>query len=60
MTNLYSRIISIYPDLNPSDFMPGSGSILLQDNSDGNGPYIAAWDHPTLARPTDAQLEAAE
>jgi len=26
---------------------------------DGNGDYIAKWDHPTLPRPTEDQLNAA-
>jgi len=28
----------------------------LQNDSDGRGDYIAAWDHPTLPRPTEEQL----
>jgi len=33
--------------------------ITLQNDSNGKGDYIAKWEHPTLARPTDAQLAAA-
>ncbi len=54
---LYEKIKSIYPALTDRDFMT---VIFLQDDSDGNGPYIAKWEHPTLTRPTEAQLEAAE
>lgn len=30
--------------------------IRLQNDSDGKGDYIAAWEHPTLARPTEQEL----
>ena len=53
--SLYEKIIAIYPELNINDFTPG-GSIVLQNDSDGKGDYIAKWEHPTLARPTEEQL----
>jgi hypothetical protein len=53
--NLYKKIIQIYPDLIEKDFFPDSGTILLQNNSDGKGDYIAKWEHE-LPRPTDEQL----
>lgn len=52
---LYDKIKSIYPSLTDSDFMP-NGTILLQNDSDGRGDYIAKWEHPTLPRPTDEEL----
>ena len=57
MMNLYDKIKSIYPSLTDLDFMT---TIRLQNDSDGNGDYIKSWNHPTLTRPTEAQLEAAE
>jgi hypothetical protein len=54
---LYDKIISLYPELTANDFFP-IGTILLQNNSDGKGDYIAKWEHPTLPRPTDEQLGA--
>jgi hypothetical protein len=54
---LPEKIKSIYPELTNIDFSP-IGTILLQNDSDGKGDYIAKWDHPTLARPTDEQLGA--
>jgi hypothetical protein len=33
-----------------------NGLIVLQNDSDGKGDYIAKWEHPTLARPTEEQL----
>jgi hypothetical protein len=56
--SLVEKIIKIYPELTIDDFMVYKGTILLQDDSDGKGPYIKEWNHPTLPRPTDAQLGA--
>jgi len=53
---LYEKIIALYPELSDYDF--ASGDIILQNNSDGKGDYIAKWEHPTLAKPTNEQLEA--
>jgi len=50
---LYEKIIAIYPQLQDTDFLT---VILLQNDSDGKGDYIAKWEHPTLARPTEEQL----
>ena len=50
---LYEKIISIYPELTDNDFMT---VIKLQNDSDGKGDYIAKWEHPTLARPTNEEL----
>lgn len=51
---LYEKIIALYPELAGYSF--ADGGIRLQNDSDGKGDYIAAWDHPTLQRPTDEQL----
>ena len=55
---LYEKIISIYPTLTIDDFHPITGTILLQNDSDGRGDYIALWNHPTLSKPTQEQLDA--
>jgi hypothetical protein len=52
--------MSIYPELTGEDFMPGRGTIMLQNDSDGRGDYIKAWNHATLAEPTEEQLASAE
>lgn len=52
---MYEKIIKLYPSLSPEDFNPLTGTILLRD--DGQGDYIAKWDHPTLAKPTEDQLK---
>lgn len=53
--NLYEKIKQTYPQLEDRDFVT---VIILQNDSDGKGDYIAKWDHPTLPRPTDEQLGA--
>jgi hypothetical protein len=50
---LYDKIIALYPELTPQDFLD---IIRLQNDSDGKGDYIAKWEHPTLAKPTAEQL----
>ncbi len=55
---LIDQILAIYPTLTPADFMPTTGTIHLQNDSDGKGDYIKAWNHPTLTQPTQAELEA--
>ena len=44
----------MYLSLELRDFDPIIGTIWLQN--DGQGDYIAKWEHPTLARPTDEEL----
>lgn len=53
---LLDKIKQLYPQLNDVDFSPANGTILLQNDSDGKGDYIAKWEHPSLARPTEEQL----
>ena len=52
---LFEKIMALYPSLVENDFVT---TIKLQNNSDGKGDYIAKWEHPTLARPTDEELGA--
>jgi hypothetical protein len=54
--SLYDKLIELYPSLTPQDFSPFGGTIILQNDSDGKGDYIAKWEHPTLPRPTDEEL----
>jgi hypothetical protein len=50
------KLISLYPELANFDF--ALGVITLENASDGKGDYIAEWSHPTLAKPTNAELAA--
>jgi hypothetical protein len=41
---LWEKIIAVYPELTDADF--GSfGTIVLQDDSDGAGAFIAKWEY---------------
>ena len=53
---LYDKIIAIYPELAEYNLADPDTTILLRNDSDGNGDYIAKWEHPTLPRPTEEQL----
>ena len=50
---LPEKIKALHPELTDKDFMT---VIIVQNDSDGKGDYIAKWEHPTLARPTEEQL----
>lgn len=52
--NIYEKIMALYPSLTQQDFLT---VITLQNDSDGKGDYIAKWEHPTLAKPTEDQLK---
>lgn len=54
---LYEKITTIYPELTGTDFIT---VIRLQNDADGKGDYIAKWEHPTLTRPTQEQLDSVE
>jgi len=68
MATLVEKIYILYPDLETTKYgyVDGvyvsnplkDGTIILQNDSDGRGDYIAKWEHPTLAKPTDEQLAA--
>lgn len=55
---LSEKIMALYPSLTPQYFI--DGLVVLQNDSDGKGDYIAAWNHPTLPRPTPEQLGETE
>lgn len=40
---LYEIIVDAYPELTDKSF--SDGTIILQDDSDGLGAYIAKWDY---------------
>ena len=54
---LYGKCLKILTERGIS--APPAGSLRLQDDTDGAGPYIAAWDTAVLGpRPTQAELDA--
>lgn len=53
MMTLVEKIKKVYPSLTDNEF---AKVIVVQNDSDGKGDYIAKWEHPTLPRPTEEQL----
>jgi len=51
---LYDKIMVIYPSLTQQDFLT---VITLQNDSNGLGDYIKAWNHPDFPMPTQEQLD---
>jgi hypothetical protein len=51
--DLFHKIIAIYPDL---DLLNEIREGIIRLQNDGQGDYIAKWEHPTLPRPTDEEL----
>ena len=56
-----STKVKLYCEANSktADFGPG-GNVSLQDNSDGNGPFISSWTVDGLEKPTDEQIASYE
>lgn len=43
--SLYDELVAAMPELTNVDFNPINGTIELQDDSDGQGAFIAKWDY---------------
>ena len=56
--SLSEKIVAIYPDLKGVRF--NEGDIIVANNSDGKGDFIAKWDVTDKSKPTDQQLEAVD
>ena len=57
LNQLTTKIKKVHPSLSDDD-LNNPEIIVLQNNADGKGDYIAKWKHPTLAKPTQSQLDA--
>ena len=55
--DLYFKIIKLCPNLTNADFFPIDGTIVLQNDSDGNGEYIKSWTNTQYNQPTQEQLD---
>jgi hypothetical protein len=53
MVNLVEKIKSARPNVTDTDFID---NIIVQNNSDGKGDFIASWNHPTETQPTEEEL----
>ena len=52
--DIYTKIIEAYPELINDSKLFWDGTIILQDDSDGVGPYIAKWNY---SKPIPAGLK---
>ena len=57
LNQLTTKIKKVHASLSDDD-LRNDDYIVLQNNSDGRGDFIAKWKHPTLAKPTQSQLDA--
>ena len=57
---LYEKIKQLRNTLTDEDFAPGTGTIVLQNDSDGRGDYIKEWNHATETQPTQEELDGVE
>jgi len=53
---MFEKIQKLYPELTIYNLTALGGTILIQNDSDGKGDYIAAWEHPVYPEPTPEQL----
>jgi hypothetical protein len=51
--DLFKTITTVYPELTENDF-GNFGSIVLQDDADGEGAYLASW---TYSKPIPEGLK---
>jgi len=54
---LFEKIKQLRNTLTDEDFAPTTGTIVLQNDSDGRGDYIKEWNHPTVTQPTQQELD---
>ena len=55
-----STKIKLYLAANSVDSVDFTSDVLLQDDSNGQGPYIKEWNISGVAKPTDEQLAVHE
>ena len=57
---LFEKIKQLRNTLTDEDFAPTTGTIVLQNDSDGKGDYIRKWNHPTVTQPTNQELNGVQ
>ena len=57
MGNFYYKV-KLYLEANSKTETEFDKNIILQDNSDGNGPFIKTWNVTGLAKPSTSQLDS--
>ena len=59
MASLYTKV-KLYLETNSKSWEDEKENILLQNDSDSKGDYIASWNVDGLSKPTDSQLSSFE
>ena len=53
--DIFTQLYTLYPDLE-EEYRNNDRLFTIQDDANGDGPYISEWNHPTLTKPTQSQL----
>ena len=53
--DIFTQLYTLYPDLE-EEYRNNDRLFTIQDDMNGDGPYISEWNHPTLTKPTQSQL----
>lgn len=53
--DIRTQLYSLYPGLE-EEYANNERLFIIRDDVNGDGPYIDAWNHPTLEKPTQAQI----
>ena len=53
--DIFKQLYELYPDLE-EEYKINNSLFEVRDDSDGYGPYIDQWNHPTLPKPTQSQI----
>ena len=53
--DIFTQLYTLYPDLE-EEYRNNDRLFIIQDDMNGDGPYISEWNHQTLTKPTQSQL----
>ena len=53
--DIFTQLYTLYPDLE-EEYRNNDRLFTIQDDMNGDGPYISEWNHQTLTKPTQSQL----
>ena len=53
--DIFTQLYALYPNLE-EEYRNNDRLFTIQDDVNGDGPYISEWRHPTLTKPTQSQL----
>jgi len=53
--DIFTQLYTLYPNLE-EEYRNNDRLFTIQDDMNGDGPYISEWNHTTFAKPTQSQL----